>query len=80
MQACRSSAGYAHDRSAGGNRDFRCTRATPVLDDVSHVSVGYGQVCAILDTGYTTCWGLDDYGQIGSGAANGDSCGPAMLS
>lgn len=42
---------------------------TPGLDPIESVSVGYRATCAIMEDGGMRCWGQNDYGRLGYGAA-----------
>ncbi|MDC1420380.1 chromosome condensation regulator RCC1, partial [Euryarchaeota archaeon] len=33
------------------------------------ITAGYGHTCAILDDGSVSCWGRNNYGQLGDGTS-----------
>jgi alpha-tubulin suppressor-like RCC1 family protein len=49
------------------------------LTNVKDVSAGYGNTCAITNSGYAYCWGSDDRGQIGDGSTANDHTQPSLV-
>ncbi|MEM8621518.1 MAG: hypothetical protein AAGF73_17555, partial [Actinomycetota bacterium] len=55
--------------------------ALPIVDNnpttAVAISGGNRHTCALLSTGDATCWGADDFGQVGNGATTGDVEAPS---
>jgi RHS repeat-associated protein len=49
----------------------------PSPGTASSISVGLWHVCALQTDGQISCWGNDDSGQVGNGAATGDVVAPS---
>ena len=60
-----------------GARIDQAPPATPVslpgVGTAIGVSAGFNHTCALLTSGDATCWGLDEYGQLGNGGVDGDA-------
>ena len=48
--------------------------------NATQISVGYNFACVLLDTGNVSCWGNNDYGQIGDGTTTDRSSPTAINS
>ena len=57
--------------------------ATPLhitdLAGVSHVDVGAGHVCAVLEDGSLWCWGVNSHGELGLGMPSNAEASPAEV-
>ena len=42
----------------------------PDIDDATDISLGYHHTCALHATGEVSCWGRNNYGQLGTGEEN----------
>ena len=42
----------------------------PDIDDATDISLGYDHTCALHETGEISCWGRNNYGQLGTGEEN----------
>ncbi len=51
----------------------------PGLTGVVQVAIGSEATCAVLDDGGVSCWGSNEYGQLGSAADAGLSLTPVPL-
>ncbi len=58
---------------AGPNVNVDATRPQPVpgLANVAQLSVGDTFVCALIDSGTVSCWGMNSYGELGDGTRDG---------
>jgi alpha-tubulin suppressor-like RCC1 family protein len=66
-----------------GNGTFKLRQETPTavggLSGVAAISAGGGDSAALLATGGVMAWGLDNWGQLGHGAAGGPSAVPVSV-
>ena len=42
----------------------------PDIDDATDISLGYDHTCALHESGEISCWGRNNYGQLGTGEEN----------
>src|SRR4051794_2596433 len=49
------------------------TGASTFLTSVASIGVGWNHSCAVMIGGTATCWGANQYAQLGLGTADGDS-------
>ncbi len=63
-----------------GNGSQGTNSATPVavssLTGALSITVGYRYTCAAMASGTATCWGNNEYGQLGNGTTGGDIGSP----
>lgn len=52
------------------------TLALPGASKATAIDAGTSHTCALLTTGGVTCWGNDDYGQLGNGSGTGNVDSP----
>ena len=58
-----------------GNGEFSQTMNfefsnVPDIDDATDISLGYDHTCALHESGEVSCWGRNNYGQLGTGEEN----------
>mgnify|MGYP000914713683 CR=1 FL=1 len=68
---------WGHNSGGQLGQNDRTSRDAPPAPialpaDAVAITAGEAHTCAALTTGEVTCWGDDQYGQLGDGAANGD--------
>ena len=69
----------------GSDVEYRTTPSVPVVGDegltlnATSIASGYWHVCALLGGGNVTCWGNNQYGQLGNGATGDTSAAVQVL-
>ncbi|HRI67685.1 MAG TPA: hypothetical protein PK156_25750 [Polyangium sp.] len=62
--------GYGNTQDIGDNEAPSSKGDVNVGGNVVQISAGYNHTCARLDTGFVRCWGMGNFGQLGSGNFN----------
>lgn len=75
----------SNDYGQIGDNTAGTDRLTPVFvsglaSPVTEISAGFTHTCAILNTGAVSCWGSNDYGQLGDNTAGTDRRTPVSVS
>ncbi|MBK7827006.1 hypothetical protein [Nannocystis sp.] len=70
--------GQLGDGSVGKQAVKRTPVVVPKLAGVKQLSIGENHSCALHDTGAVSCWGSNEYGQLGRGSRR-DSTAPVAV-
>ncbi len=75
----RNSYGQLGDGTTGSATDKTSPGAAAVVTNATALALGYDMSCARLSTGTVSCWGRNNYGQLGNGTMT-DSATPVTVS
>lgn len=66
-----------------GNDTAKSSQSTPVsplgLSDIVHISAGSDHTCAVHGDGAISCWGSNEYRQLGNGGGSDDQPTPDLV-
>jgi alpha-tubulin suppressor-like RCC1 family protein len=76
--SCWGSSGHGWTGQTTVTRGSQTVTPVPTISTATQLSVGYGFACVVLQSGGVTCWGRNDFGQLGNGGST-DSATPVAV-